>query len=550
MFAGLVLAGCQTTAGQAGATADAGATQPGHEAALSESRAAAAMGDYAGALEILVEILPQTADPAIAGQATRLAAVLEDWATASRAAERWAELDPGSFEALQARALAALRMGEYQRSVAILVAALNAEPPTLQWRQAVRVAGSAEDAGRARTLLGELLNRTGQHDAGFEALQRSRLAWDLGEGELALGLAEQALAARPDYERAVWAARLAEAKGLTERALAHLQLATAARPDDRAAIVSQVELLQELGRSEQALMLLDRVDYDMRLLYTRGVLLNELDRLAEAGATWQRLADFAPEADARGRHAWLTGLLAELLGMPAEAIRWYARVEGEPAGQASIRRALLIANSGRVSEARGLLQELQRGANAEVVEQAWLAESQLDSQIGKHDAAIETLTRSLQRMPSSVDLLYARAMAAVQADRLELAEQDLRAIIQRDPENAVALNALGYTLSDRTDRQREALRLIETALELDPENPAILDSMGWVLYRLGRPEDALPWLQRAAEAEAHPEIVAHLIEVLWQLDRRDEAGDWIELGESRFPDEPVFRDTLERLDAG
>jgi len=170
MFAGLVLAGCQTTAGQAGATADAGATQPGHEAALSESRAAAAMGDYAGALEILVEILPQTADPAIAGQATRLAAVLEDWATASRAAERWAELDPGSFEALQARALAALRMGEYQRSVAILVAALNAEPPTLQWRQAVRVAGSAEDAGRARTLLGELLNRTGQHDAGFEAV--------------------------------------------------------------------------------------------------------------------------------------------------------------------------------------------------------------------------------------------------------------------------------------------------------------------------------------------------------------------------------------------
>jgi Flp pilus assembly protein TadD len=86
-------------------------------------------------------------------------------------------------------------------------------------------------------------------------------------------------------------------------------------------------------------------------------------------------------------------------------------------------------------------------------------------------------------------------MAAVNEDQLALAEQDLRTIIQGDPENAVALNALGYTLSDTTDRQREALRLIETALALEPENPAILDSMGWVLYKLGRAEEGLPYLR-------------------------------------------------------
>lgn len=547
MFAALVLAGCQSTAGTRPET---GRSAPEVEGAVAESRAAAAMGDYAGALDVLVRILPEITDPAIAGQATRMAAALEDWPNAARAADRWAELDPQSFEAVQARALAALRMEQVDRSVRILADALNAESPVLEWPQAVRVAGTAGDAGRAQSFLAELLRLTGDHDAGFEALQRSRLLWQLGERAQALELAEQALAARPDYERAVWAARLAEAQGHSERALAHLQMATAARPGDRAAIVSQVELLQQLGRSEQALRLLDGIDDDMRLVYTRGLLLNELGRTAEAGATWQRLADFVPPADQRDQHAWLTGLLAELLGMADQAVVWYARVDGEFNAQATIRRALLIAAAGRESEARGLLEDLQRRSEAATAEQAWLAEAQIDTQAGDPAAAVETLTLALQRMPSSADLLYARAMAAVQADRLELAEQDLRTIIQQDPENAMALNALGYTLSDRTDRQREALRLIETALELDPDNPAILDSMGWVLYRLGRADEAVDWLQRAASAEAHPEIVAHLIEVLWQLERREEARKWIELGQREFPDQAAFRDTLERLGAG
>jgi tetratricopeptide (TPR) repeat protein len=166
---------------------------------------------------------------------------------------------------------------------------------------------------------------------------------------------------------------------------------------------------------------------------------------------------------------------------------------------------------------------------------------------GAYDDAIELYSESLTKLPGSSELLYARAMAAVQADQLPLAEQDLRAMIQNDPENALALNALGYTLADMTDRHREALRLIETALALDPDNPAILDSMGWVLYRLGRSEAALPYLQRAARADPHPEIVAHLIEVLWVLERRDEANEWIARYGDEHAGEPVFDATLKRL---
>jgi Flp pilus assembly protein TadD len=183
-----------------------------------------------------------------------------------------------------------------------------------------------------------------------------------------------------------------------------------------------------------------------------------------------------------------------------------------------------------------------------VLEQTWLIEGQILTDSGHLDRAVALYSDALAELPDSIELLYARAMVAVRAEQLELAEQDLRTIIQRDPENPIALNALGYTLSDRTDRQREALRLIERALALDPENAAILDSMGWVLYRLGQPEAALEWLQKAAEAEAHPEIVAHLVEVLWQLARRDEAMQWVERHRDQFSGEDVFVDTLRRLE--
>ncbi|NIV34585.1 MAG: tetratricopeptide repeat protein, partial [Anaerolineae bacterium] len=71
-------------------------------------------------------------------------------------------------------------------------------------------------------------------------------------------------------------------------------------------------------------------------------------------------------------------------------------------------------------------------------------------------------------------------------------------ILSQDPDNSQALNALGYTLTDRTDRHQEALKYIEQAYNQHPEDPAILDSMGWVLYHLGRLDEALTFLEQAA----------------------------------------------------
>jgi Flp pilus assembly protein TadD len=131
-------------------------------------------------------------------------------------------------------------------------------------------------------------------------------------------------------------------------------------------------------------------------------------------------------------------------------------------------------------------------------------------------------------------------------DRIDLLESDLRHILKQEPEHADALNALGYTLADRTDRLEEARELIERAYALKPDEPAIKDSMGWVLYRLGDPAAAEPYLQEALEQAADPEIAAHLGEVLWALGRKEEAAEVWDRALEAAPEHEYLLKTLGR----
>lgn len=523
---------------------------PATEATVAEARQAAEIGEYAYALELLSGVLPDTREPEVASQAAQLAVALEDWEAALAAGARWRALEPESQQAVQVSLLAALRLGREALAAELLADELigDAVDPDEAWDRAALVLARGGDAALAGRVIDRALARSGSDRPGLAEFLKSRVLAAQERRAEAYELASEAYRAEPGLDRATWAARLAQAQSLTEESLEWFESASGHDPTDRAALIGRVQLLRELGRPVEALALLAEAPADAELLYTRGVLEQELGRSAAAGATWQQLAGLASDSGAGGeRHAWLTALLAELLELNDRAEAWYARVEGGLKPRADLRRAAVLARESRLEAARALLTELRLDSGPEIREQSWLLEATILSEAGEHRRAIELLSQALTQLPASEDLLYSRAMAAVGADELALAEQDLRAIIQNDPDNAVALNALGYTLSDRTDRQREALRLIETALELDPDNPAILDSMGWVLFRLGRPADALDYLERAASAQPHPEIVAHLIEVLWELDRRDEALAWVDRAGDGFEDDPVYRDTLDRL---
>jgi len=543
---GLLLSAGLLVACAAGQRAPEASADAEAERVIAEARGIAESGEYARAAELLMEALAIDPDPSVARRAAQMASAVEDWEKAVQAAGIWLELEPASRQARQIATVAELRRGNVDRGVELLRVGLDQEDSSMDWNTAVALVAASGSDEVANSALERLIDQAGPLESGYDHYLRSRLAWQLERRERAFELAQRALQAEPDHERALWAGRLAEAGNLPERALAYYRQAAAFDPEDRAAALAEVELLEKLGRGEQALKVLDRLPGDPGILYARGLLEQELGRSAAAGVTWHRMASLPPER--RGeQHAWLTAVLAEILELHDEAIEWYERVEGELAVRADLRRAALLAGRDELEQARALLAGVRAEADAELAEQAWLVEAQILSENGRNEEALALLSEALTKLPGSAALLYARAMAAVNDDNLSLAEQDLRTIIQNDPENAMALNALGYTLSERTDRQREALRLIETALELAPENPAILDSMGWVLFKLGRAEEGLPYLRRAVDAEPHPEMVAHLVEVLWRLDQRDEARALVARTRSEMGGEDIYADTLERI---
>ncbi|MNV76908.1 bacteriophage N4 receptor, outer membrane subunit [compost metagenome] len=138
-------------------------------------------------------------------------------------------------------------------------------------------------------------------------------------------------------------------------------------------------------------------------------------------------------------------------------------------------------------------------------------------------------------------------MLAEKRNDLAQLEKDLRFIIEREPENAMALNALGYTLADRTTRYDEAKQLVEQAHKLNPEDPAILDSLGWVNYRMGNLDEAERLLRQALQEFPDHEVAAHLGEVLWARGKQAEARKvWADALQKQ-PDSAILRDTLQRL---
>jgi Flp pilus assembly protein TadD len=201
-----------------------------------------------------------------------------------------------------------------------------------------------------------------------------------------------------------------------------------------------------------------------------------------------------------------------------------------------------------MAQARSELRELRLQADELSIEESWLAEARILRQAGDREQAFRVLDEAVQQMPDSIPILYTRGLLAAELGWVDLAERDLRVILGQQPENAAALNALGYTLADQTERYDEAEALIRQAYILQPHEASIIDSMGWISFRQGRLEEAEQFLRRAWQLDRNPEIAAHLGEVLWHSGKQEEAVKTWREGQAVDRTNPVLLETLERLD--
>ena len=229
------------------------------------------------------------------------------------------------------------------------------------------------------------------------------------------------------------------------------------------------------------------------------------------------------------------------------AISHYKQIQENPNYEASIERvSFLLAQQDKIDEMMSFL-SVKRAENENRKKMLWLLEVKLLSLAQAKDRMMDSLNAAILDFPDDDQLLYARAMNLDAQDDLLGMEADLRKILEHKPDNAIALNALGYTLADKTDRLQEAFQLIQKAHVLEPENPAILDSMGWVLFKLNQREEALIFLLKAFQAYQDGEVAAHLGEVLWSLNQKTEAFEvWVNVLRKQ-PDHPILRETINRL---
>ncbi len=509
-------------------------------------------GDVDLALQGYLEAAREENDPRIAERAARLAVYAGRMDAAREAGRRWAELAPDSREAHSMLARLHLRDGNADDALVHLrrVIVLTEGGAEAGLREVAALLDGAERPGAAlpaaSMLADEYPNRAITH------VMVADLAHRAGEGPQALAAVERALELEPTLTRAlVLRARILIERGRMEEAFTGLEAALEDAPGDRSLALGYVRLLVEAGREEQAVRAMqrtfERFGDNASAVYTLGLLAMQVEAYDDASIYLQRLV--AMDARTASAHYYL-GRIAEQEGDCTGALRHYIKVgRGNHRFDAELRAAVCMAEVDRIDEARLHLERLaSRYREEQPAARITLTRARVERIAGNPDQALDIMGNAVERSPDSTELRYNRALMAAEMDRFELARSDLRHILEQEPDNARALNALGYMLADRDMELQEARSMIERALEKNPEDAATLDSMGWVLYRLGQPREALEYLRSAWERSRDAEIAAHLGEVLWATGARDEARAIWKEGQKLGDGSDVLRETVERLD--
>ena len=160
--------------------------------------------------------------------------------------------------------------------------------------------------------------------------------------------------------------------------------------------------------------------------------------------------------------------------------------------------------------------------------------AQILAEAGRHAEAVRLCEETLAKFPKTISVIQVRQtlsnVYSLKGDHAK-SEEQLRLILEMDPDEALANNNLGYQMADRNANLDEAERLIRRAIDLersarlraeeDGDNAAYLDSLGWVLFRKGKLAEAREWLEKAAalpDGADDPAVWDHLGDVLAKLD--------------------------------
>ncbi|QJI27355.1 tetratricopeptide repeat protein [Pseudomonas sp. ADAK18] len=499
------------------------------------------------ALDNYVTQAINTQDPGISERAFRIAEYLGADQAALDSSLIWAKNAPDDLEAQRAAAIQLARAGRYDDSMVYMEKVLQGKGDTHFDFLALSAADTDQDT---RNGLMKGFDRLLQKhpNNGQLIFGKALLLQQDDEAQAALTLLEQNPPEDGEIAPLLLRARLLQNLNRGKEALPLLEKNIKKYPDDKRLRLTYARMLVEQDRMEDAKVqfanLVQQYPDDDELRYSLALVCLEAKAWDEAKGYLEDL--ITRESHVDSAHLNL-GRIAEERNDPQGALVEYAQVgPGNDYLPAQLRQADILMSNGRTDEAEKRL-AAARDAEPDYAIQLYLIQAETLSANKQGDRAWKLLQQALLQYPDDLNLLYTRAMQAEKRNDLAQMEKDLRLIIKRDPDNAMALNALGYTLSDRTTRYAEAKTLIEQAHQLNPEDPAVLDSLGWVNYRLGNLDEAERLLRQALERFPDQEVAAHLGEVLWAQGKQREAKQiWGKFLKEQ-PDSPILRSTIKRL---
>lgn len=514
-------------------------------------------GDLSQATDHYSQIMEDNDSLAVAKRLTRLALEHSDYQLALKSVERWVAQAPDSLDARQFRALLNIRHDHPQKAAEDLL-----------WLQK---AVDKKDSGRGTLFVTSIVSLEAEKEKAFKAFKAFT---ELTEEATSAKLALTALA--------INAKKFDEAKAAIEPLLNSKKT-----EDQERAHLLYSKALVGLGQKQQALESLSPYyktskNRELKLEYARLLIVN--DKTTEALNIYQELSKAYPNNSdvfytlgllhlEKKQFKEALPILQHLTELPGRRAEGYYFLGEAYEGLTQFDKALAAyqeaMSKGFQSEAQirivGLIKDTQgidaaldylrtqrdQLSNNDDRFQVYMLEGGLFYDEKRYQEALQAYAASkIVKPEENIDRLYAESLVYTAMKEIPKAETNLRQILQTEPKNASALNALGYTLTLHTKRWDEAKKLIEQALEVRPDDPAITDSLAWVEYRLGNLQKAEALLRKAYNDLPDPEVAAHLIEVLFKAGKEAEAQAMLDKELSKHPNDDHLKAMQDKLIGG
>ena len=527
-----------------------------------------ARGGEAGAgFSMMFDAARQTGDEQLYQRAADIALQARSGESALRAAQAWKEAHPDSRDANRYVLQILVVLQRLAETVEPLTAAVRFAPAAERSQVLLavpRAYARAQDKKLAASVVEQALAPWAKdREIGADswvAIGRVRLAAADAPGALDAAKRAQALDGKSEGAALLALELLADQQQQAEPLVQRYLDSKPAGPTVR---MAYARVLIDKQRWTDATAQLDRVTSQQPTFaqgwLLRGALQAQQEQFDAAQASLQRFLELSsadPEDDnqltANRAQAFLTlAQIAEKRKDYAGAQGWLDQIpDSDQLLAAQLRRASILAGEGKIEQARKLLRDLPERAPGDARTKL-LAEVQLLRENKRYAQAYDLLAAEVARAGTdATDLLYDQAMLAEKLGRSEEMERLLRKLIAARPDFHHAYNALGYSLADRNQRLDEARQLVEKALSLSPGDPFITDSLGWVEFRAGNWDKAQQLLDTAYKAKPDAEIAAHYGEVLWSMNRKDEARAVWQEGLRTNSESEILVETLKRLQVG